>query len=385
MQHSSLATENHLIQYLAHRLELDYLAELNFSGLPEKQLIELQMRAKHLLKNMHNIHEHHSLYELLKYRLIYSGKVLSEESKKQLNDLLLSEMSLITGKVKNSFSSRKLHLLFQSFFLTDIGDYRSALKMFYQLTELFEHNHSMWDNPPLDYLSSLDGILDSLRTMRCYEEMDFYLQKIQQLTALHYSEYFRTIARKTVMVYQLALLTGAGRFEDAIQYGRTFHPALLKMYHTGDYEKESELLFYLGTAYFSTHQLKKANTYINRIVLMGKINYQSAIYKAARLLGILVHYELNDFEYLEYEIRSYKRSFLKKGKLLKTEKLIFKLVNLHPDANGSAKNEVLWKKISAAVHSIEADKYELQLLKYFDFIHWVKSKFGKITRTAENS
>ncbi|GAA4310408.1 hypothetical protein [Compostibacter hankyongensis] len=377
VQHSAMDRENHLIAYLSHRFELDYLAETNFADMQEKQLVALQMKAKHVLRDMHHIHEHHSLYELLKYRLIYSGKALSEEDRKQLNDLLLSEVSLVTGRVKNSFTARKLHLLFQSFFFTDTGDYKPALKMFRQLTQLFEDNRERWDHPPMDYLSSLEGILDSLRTIRFYDEMDFYLQKIEGLTTLPYPEHFSTIADKTVMIYRLAFLTGTGNFEDAALYCKAIPPVLLKMYHTGDYEKQSELLFYAGLAYFGIRDFKKASKYINEIVLTGKVHYPAVIYRVARLLGLLIHYELGDQEYLDYEIRSYKRSFRAKGKLLKTESLLFKIIQLSPLNHPHFRNQQLWKKTAPLLAPIESDKYEMQLLKYYDFTSWIKAKFSR--------
>ena len=117
---------------------------------------------------------------------------------------------------------------------------------------------------------------------------------------------------------------------------------------------------------------------MNEIVLIGKLNYQSVIYKAARLLGIIMHYETNNNVYLDYEIRSYKRTFQNKGKLLKTEKIIFKIVKLHPNLNTLSRNKVLLNKIAPDIINIGKDKFEMQLLKYFNFINWVKSKMEKL-------
>jgi hypothetical protein len=79
--------------------------------------------------------------------------------------------------------------------------------------------------------------------------------------------------------------------------------------------------------------LNKAQKYIKEIVLIGKINYQSIIYKAAMLLSIIIQYEWGNLEYPDYEIRSYKRSMQLKGKLLKTERIIFKVVKFQPSGN----------------------------------------------------
>ena len=48
---------------------------------------------------------------------------------------------------------------------------------------------------------------------------------------------------------------------------------------------------------------------------------------------------------------------------------------MNPDFNSDKKNEILWKSISPVVQKIEKNKYELQLLKYFNFTDWVRTKF----------
>jgi len=375
LQQIAIASQNHFTEYIIYRQELNYISDLNFTGMTEKDLVEIQMKARDVLKDMRNTQEHYSLYELLKYRLVHSGKTLSEESQKQMNDLILNEMGLVSGRVKKNFESQKLHLLFQSFFFIDIGDYRSALKTFHVLNKLFEHNVAIWNYPPLDYFSSLDGILDSLRAIRCYEEMDFYIKKMEKLDDPSYPEFFNFLLRKTIMIYQLTVLISNREFEAAVRLINNSDPNLIKAYGLVDNEKQSELLFCFGLACFNIKKFKKAHKYINQVVLIGKINYQSIIYKASRLLGILIQYESNNLEYLDYEIRSYKRSSKNKQKLLKTEIIIFKTVILHPAKNNLVKNKILWQKIAPSIKVIEKDKYEMQLLKYFDFISWIKNQF----------
>lgn len=373
----AIKSQNNFLQFIIYRHELNHISNFNFVGHTEQDLIETQMKAREVLKNSLQTHEHYSLYESLKYRLLHSPKISSDEDKKKRNDLILSEMSLISVRGKNSFESQKLHLLFQSFFFTDIGDFKSALRTFYVLNQLFEKNVFIWDSPPLDYLSSLDGILDSLRAIGYYEEMDFYLNKMEQLAIEAYPEFFRVLVRKTIIIYQLAILTKKKKFEKALEVINNIEPNLFPGCSIADDEKQNELLFYLALSYFGIGDIKKAKKYINEIVLIRKINYQSLIYKASRLLNILIYYEGNELEYLDYEIRSYKRTFQNKMKLLKTEVAIFKTVKLNPNKNGAQKNEILWKKLLPTIKIIEKDKYEMQLGKYLNFAGWVESKFLK--------
>lgn len=376
LQQLAISSQHHFMEYLMCRMELNYISGMNFKGISEQTVVELQMKNRELFKGLQNVNEHYSLYELLKYRLVHSGKTLSEGEKTKLNDLLLSELGLISGRLKNNIAAQKQHLLFQSFFLINIGDYSSALKTFSELNKLFENNLSIWNHPPLDYLSSLDGILDTLRTIGYFEDMPFYIDKMDQLTNPSYPEYFRFVAKKTIIIYKLVYLIGTKKYTTAIEFIENIDPLFLPQ-NMVDYEKQCEMLFAIGVAYYKVKNFKKAHKYINEIVLVGKLQYQSVIYKAARLLAIIMLYEAKNIDYLDYEINAYKRTFQNKGKLLKTEKIIFKVLKLRPNLHNVISNKLLLKKIAPDISSIEKDKFETQLLKYFNFLHWLQSKIIK--------
>ncbi|RVU03042.1 hypothetical protein EOD41_03655 [Mucilaginibacter limnophilus] len=369
------ASQNYYLEYLAYRAELNVFADLNFREVTEEAMIEMQMKARNLLKSQFQIHEHHSLYELLKFRLINIGRSLSEHHKKQLNDLLLSELSLVTNKVAHNFESKKLHLLFQSFFFTSIGDYKSALKTFSELNELFEINIHILGDPPYDYLSALEGIMDSLRTIKAYDRIEFYINKVGGLIRSSHTEQFNLQATKTAITFRLTLFNAEKKYKEALNYIKELPADIIKETIIVDYEKHCELLFYMAAAHFGLNEWEKSLKYLNKITLLEKSNPHFPIYKAARLLAILAHYEMGNNEYLQYEIRSYKRSAKYKTETLKTEKLIFKTVMLHPNRNSVVKNKLLLKKLQPSINAVLNDKFEMQILKFFDFAVWIETKF----------
>ncbi|MET0464457.1 MAG: hypothetical protein ABW007_14930 [Chitinophagaceae bacterium] len=371
----SVALQHHLMQYLTFRLELNQLSDQRFPGITDDYLVETQMKAKEILRMVHNIEGHYSLYELLKYRLIHMGKVVSDADKRKLNDLLLSEISLVTGKVKNSFESRKLHLLFQSFYFTDIADHRSALQSFNELNRLFEQNPDLHDHPPTDYYSALDGILDVLRMVRKYDQVPFYIDKLQRINTGSSPEYFRYLVQKTIAIYELSVLTGKGDFTGAIDYVEKIDPLVLKSYHLVNIEKQTELFFYCALAHFGKKQYKKAHRFIQSAIIDNRGNASEMIGKAANLLNMILYYEIRDFEYLQYQMRSYQRYFKQQGALTKCEKLVLKTIQAKPYNNTSARNRSLLAKMEPMIKTIRSDKYEDQLMKYFDFAEWAVGKF----------
>jgi len=365
------ASQHHPVAYQAARMELTALSDLGFPGLSEQQLVDKQMKAKHTLQSLRQIHEHYSLYELLRHRLINREPPGTGQQDKQVNDLILSELSLSTRGSQHQFEPQKLHLLFQSFFFFHSGEYRSALRIFNELTSLTEANEPMWDYPPYDYLSALDGILDSLRSIGYYQEMAPFIEKLTALSERSYPEHFRSVATLTAEVYRLNMALGRKQYRVAAQLlvDASAHGNIPKSV-TG-HEKQLEHYFFVALTYFMQQQWSKAKKQLNQLIGAAKQTPQHLVYRAGRLLYILLSYEMDDQAYIEYEIRSYKRAFSKQGKAYKIEKLVFNTIATDPRRRGNAWKAAARKKATAKLKEIAADKRELQLVKFADFGQWV--------------
>ncbi|HEY6901847.1 MAG TPA: hypothetical protein VI233_14425 [Puia sp.] len=369
-----IAAEHQLywLEYYCYRDELQHYSDNNFAGINDQELVALQMKGKNILKSLSHIHDHYSLYELLHYRLIHSGKIVSEEGRKKLNDLMLSEMVLVANKSK-SFISQKLHLLFQSFFFTVVGDYHSALKSFHHLNALLEKNQAFLDHPPLDYLSALTGIIESLYMLGNNTEAAYYLDKIRNLDQPAYPEYFRFLIRKTVYAQQVLLLMRTGQPEEARKIVETIPPAVYESYPFADEEKQCELYFYCSLAFFQLRDWRKAHLFLREIMNSLRLPEHLLISKAIRLLNIVIYYEKNDLSHLEYEIRSYKRYF-NQSKLTRLEKLLFRFVEATPSARRQLNQPAGRRKVMADLDALARDRYEQQLLRYVDLAAWIRNR-----------
>lgn len=101
---------------------------------------------------------------------------------------------------------------------------------------------------------------------------------------------------------------------------------------------------------------------------------QLLVCKATRLLNIILHYEKGDADYLEYEIRSYKRFFRSHHKLTGSETLLLKFIKTYPDKKRKKIPESHQKKMQKEINALQKDRHERQLLKYFDFTEWITSR-----------
>ncbi|MCD2425829.1 hypothetical protein LQ567_23805 [Niabella pedocola] len=363
------------LRYLLKRAELNYFSETNFEGINEKILIAKQQEARDLLKDLRHEQEHHSLYEILKHRLGNQLQKKTTGKKMVLDDLVLSELAIVNNKTQHHLESRKLHLLFQSFYFTRIGDYQSALKTFYVLNTLFEKNEPLRPNPPIDYYNTLDGILDSLKMIRHYDEMPYFIEKLYQLEQEHYPDYFRFLVKKTALLYELSHYAYLEQWEKAIDQIRNTPASGFSDFSLIHEKKQAELIFYASLAWFHMRNFKKALKYVNELLLQKTLDYTQPYYRVCRLFNIVLHYEMKDPEYLEYEIRSYKRFFKGKNALYPLEKYIFKIVTLAPSRNPRYKNQQLWVQLQPLRDAAGSIPEEALMMHYFDFMEWAVEKF----------
>lgn len=373
----TLASEhqNHGLAYQALRMELTALADLGFPAMNEQDLVDKQMKAKLTLRSLHHLQEHYSLYELLSHRLMKGAFAIDKKSDKKINDLILSELSLTTRGSQYEFEPQKLHLLFQSFFFIHTGEYRSAIRVFNDLNKLFEANRTMWDFPPYDYLSTLEGILDSLRGIGYYRAMQEFIEKAESLGKGEYPEHFRMLALLTANTYRLNMYLGMEQIESALRFIEARGRDRQSTKNTERHEVQLEYEFFESVAFFNAKQWSRANKRLYFLLAAEKPHKQFLVYRAARLLHILVSYERDDLDYLDYEIRSYKRTFTKLGKGFKVEKLVFNIIAADPVRRGNAWKKSNLRKTLNVAGAIRAEKREYQLLKYFDFVAWVIDKY----------
>lgn len=365
--------QDNLMHYAASRMELSSISEDGFPDLSEQELVDMQMKAKRSLQVLRQTHEHYSLFELLNHRLRSEEIPSGDQVDKKRNDLILSELSITTRGSQQPFESKKLHLLFQAYFLNRIGDHSSALNIFKDLNVLFEQHPQLWSWPPYDYLSALDGILDSLRSVGYYEEMDFFINKIQMLNTGNYPDHFIQASRQILLIYQLNSILGKKTYQSALELIKNNKLFLPKTMQTVNRDKQLELLFFISVSYLLNKDLQKANKYIGLCILHDKQGSKHLIYRASKLLRMIIHFEMGNLDYLEYEIRTHKRLFNKSGKSIELERLLFHIFLINPKRSSTAKMKQIWQKQQDLEDKMKRKAHEQELLKYFDFFGWMNS------------
>ena len=376
VQREAIKYENFSILLIAQKMELDYLLILDFPELTEQELLSKQFKINDTLKKIRKINEHASLYELLKHRILHKGTVRSNKQKQELTDLVVSEMSIVSNSGFENFEIQKNHKLFQSNYLINVGDYKSALNSFYELNNAFEMNKHLLSNPPIYYLSTIEGILESLRTIKNYEGMSYFITKLRNIESSSY--HFKIQVQCVIFLYTLFPLLDLGKFDLAKVLVESHKEELYDKMNLLIATRQVQLSLYTAIVYLGTKEFSKARKFISTILIGERAFLSLPLYRTLRLINLMVLYELAEFDYIDFEVRSMKREIQNSEKNYQIELFMLKLFNKPVDNISKKNRDLLWLKTESKLIEYQNDKFELQLLRMFDFTAWIESKIKRI-------
>lgn len=368
--------ENHFALLVAQRLELNYLLTLDFEDMDEQKLLNKQYKMNNTLKSIRQLNEQSSLYELLKYRMINRGASRSLEETQKLDDLVTSEISIVASAGVENFEIKKNHQLFQANYFITVGDYKAAFNSFVELNKLFEENSHLWNNPPVYYLMTVEGMLESLRIMHNYEGMNYFIEKLTKLSSP--SSSFQLNVTYVIFIYRLFSFIDAGDFDKAGMWIAEHQASLIDKMLLLKEQQQAEMSLYIALIHLGNGEYRKARKRLSATIGRGHL-YSLPLFRTIRIVNVMIHYELGDVDYIQSEIRSIKREMSKnKGYNLKVESFLLKFLNYSFADTNRKKRAQIWESMAEEVHALYADKYETQILRKFDFVAWVEAKIFEV-------
>lgn len=254
--------------------------------------------------------------------------------------------------------------------------------------QFFNRTKEILDNNPFIKMDAAQRYVMTLfHLLRCHvDNGDFDQAKalIEEIRGLQKAKGFNSIdisVRIFANTYnqELVLLHKTGEFEQSID----LIPTIEKKHNEygGKVSKEMEVLITYNKAYsyFGIGDHKKALFYLNEVLNDNEQNLRQDVYSFARLFNLVIHFELENYDFLEYVVKSTNRYLSKHERDYQIEntfiKYIRKLSKNHTDVNRLEIFEAMSKEITELLK----DHNERVVLEYFDVAAWIKSKIKKIS------
>lgn len=125
-------------------------------------------------------------------------------------------------------------------------------------------------------------------------------------------------------------------------------------------------------AYFRQHDYKNALDCIDEVLQYDDIREDLNI--AARMVQMILHYELKNFRYLEHLIQSNYRLFLKKKQPFEFERVFVKFFNQLSKVTEKKELKKLFSDTLSDFEKIKTDASSQRALSYFNYTEWLQTK-----------
>ncbi|MFB0924400.1 MAG: hypothetical protein QMB65_03810, partial [Vicingaceae bacterium] len=118
---------------------------------------------------------------------------------------------------------------------------------------------------------------------------------------------------------------------------------------------------------------------INLVLNNSETGLREDVYTFARLVNLVIHYELGNYDLLDYTIKSAKRFVAKSQKNYKFENVFLKDFKKLLKNKDTETMQELFKDFKNELTEVLKDPYEQAANEYFDFISWLDARIENKT------
>lgn len=317
------------------------------------------------------------LYQKLRAKALYMGLPRNDEDVIAFQDIAqLAEAN--DKQLLSTFNAKFYRNLMQANFLFVSNEQKKANMLMEENVQLMEENPHMIELKPATYLGMLrNKAVNELSLMRykrlfdTIKKMDAFINKYGQL-----NRYFEVLAENL----KLFVYIPTGQFREALEIAEKLDGIYKQLPVTKALVKEKQLQHYaFAYIYIGLGEYKLANQHINSLLNNHEFDIRSDLFCFAHILSLIIHFELENIELLDYRARSTYNLLLKRNHLHEFEKQI--IIFLKRTKDMTRKSPEIRKAFIDLKNNIESitenNKLEKNALSLFDLISWLESKIEK--------
>jgi hypothetical protein len=268
----------------------------------------------------------------------------------------------------------KLHIGFNFY----IQDFESGYIFSKKLVDTLENSPSYMKKDLGNYIKSLNTLLAAQYKLHKYKEFIVTFEKLKVIVAAQgtdANDNMRITLEKYYYTHEINRYFMLGKFSDAIeQLIDDNDKKLIELVKILD--KHSQIIFHYKFAcmYLGAGDHRNAVKWLNEIINMNEDSLREDIHCFARMINLICHYELKNFDVINYYIRSTYRYLLKKDDLHQFQKSILNFLRTLTRIPNKEELKLKFSTLKDQLLPLENSRYEKRAFVYFDIISWLESK-----------
>jgi hypothetical protein len=360
--------------------EKKLLEEAYESGVFNQDLDELIKEETEVIEKLRNLAEYHILYSKINYIFRSGGFTRNEKEREVVAEI--ADYHLIKGK-NTAISTRATTICYyiKGLCAASIRDYEDALVNFKKAKSVMDSNPKIKSDLQTRYIYTLSFLLHCYIDSYKFEKAD---ELITQLLGLETQKTYNSLDSKVRLftsrfIGQMQLYNRQGNFKKTLELVPQIEEGLARF--EDKINKEKKLLFTYGTAYayFGMGEYRTALKFINEVLNDNEKMLRQDVYSFARIFNLVIHFELNNHDFLEYDMKSTARYLNKHDKDYEVEKLFMKEMRSLARINSDAEQRAIFENFDTKLAKLLKIDRENVILEYFDLRAWITSKLENVS------
>ncbi len=256
---------------------------------------------------------------------------------------------------------------------------RQDFLLYYRYTQrwvdLFLQEPLMIEIETASYIKGVHNLLNAHFTLRNYSKFELWLEQFEKFAD---SDIVKQSDNNRIQVFVYLYIAKINQhfLDGTFAEGLNLVPVItdkLKEFQL-HLDRHRILVFYykIASLYFGSGDHGNTINYLNKII-NWKVDLRNDLQCYSRLLHLIAHYELGNYDLMEYLIKSVYRFMAKMENLSLVEEEMFKFLrksfHLSPQ---ELRPE--FKKLLEKIKQFEKSRFETRAFVYLDIISWLESK-----------
>lgn len=342
-----------------------------------KDLDKLIQEEQDVLEKIRNLAAYHVLYSKINYVFSSGGFARDEESRSLINEI--AHHPLIIGK-NTALSNRAATICYytQGYCALAHGDFNTALMRFRRVRDILDAHPNLREDLAKRYIKTLANIIACTIDKGDYTEASASIaamRKLREEPGFESTDIALTIF-KTCSISELRIYQRQGLFLEALPLVDRILDGMER--YEGRMPKEQEISFYFHIAYtyFGTGNYNKALSWINKVLNDNENTLRQDVYSYARIFNLVIHFELGNFDLLEYITKSTQRYLSRRQRDFQMELLIIENLRKLIRSPRSGNDRKLFGEFRQKLREVALLPEDQIILRYFDFGSWIESKIS---------
>ncbi|MFI5150616.1 MAG: hypothetical protein ACHQRM_12835 [Bacteroidia bacterium] len=357
-------------------IETEIWRRQTFAGKSEEDVIALFDELGKTVETFANLVEYRKHFAKLLHLMVKTGTIRNITQEVAYKHVMLEPL-LKSEKKALSVRAKLVYYNCRVFYYSAMSEHPEMLKASREIVRLMEAAPQHIEINPSFYWSSVGNIVVCLDALKRYQEMPAVLDKM-----VHYKPTTPGLKGHQYFLHRnlvISMYTKTGRFAEGIKVLEKVDADVA----SGEVMLPNRyihvwFLYNSAYLYFSAEEYQKSNALVQQILDNYADDTGSDYQCFARILRLLIQFETNKRDLLEYTVKSTHRFLYKRNMMYKMEASLLRfLKRIGPNPLSDKQMKVVFNDLRDEIASYSTEKYQAKALDYFDMVSWLEAKIKK--------